>query len=369
MILILTAGFGDGHNTAAHCTAEALRELAPGETVEVCDPIAEAMPRTARVLQRLYQFAIVNWPSAWRLVFGFLDYARVRPAPNLWQRQIGNLIAGKIRASQPRLIISTYPLYAGLVRWAASNGGCQAPPVATIITDSISVHDLWVDPPSDLFCVADRETAEIVQKLGAPPEKVHVTGFPVSPRFARPVEQDATATGRQRVLYLPSTSLSHVGATLDALRPLVSAGVEISLVMGRHAARLEPVTKPFASAFPEGRVNLIGWTDRIPSLLRTHDLVICKAGGAILHEVLAACCPAVIDYVVPGQEEGNAQYLVTHGCALRSSTAIETAECARRLLAEGGRLRDDLRSAMRPLSVPDSAARAASAALSLCAPK
>lgn len=365
MILILTAGFGDGHNTAAHCTAEALRELVPGETVEVCDPIAEAMPRTARVLQRLYQFAIVNWPSAWRVIFGFLDYARVRPRPNAWQRGIGDFIAGKIRASQPRLIISTYPLYAGLVRWAASRG-CVAPPVATIITDSISVHDLWVDPPSDLFCVADRETAEIVEKLGVSREKVHVTGFPVSPRFAEPVET-ATA-GRQRVLYLPSTSLAHVGDTLDALRPLVSGGVEISLVMGRHSARLDPVAKPFASAFPEGRVSLIGWTDRIPSLLRTHDLVICKAGGAILHEVLAACCPAVIDYVVPGQEEGNAQYLVNHGCALRSSTAVETAECVRRLLADGGRLCDDLRSAMCPLSMPDSAARTARAALSLCAP-
>jgi len=43
--------------------------------------------------------------------------------------------------------------------------------------------------------------------------------------------------------------------------------------------------------------------------------VICKAGGAILHEVLAAHIPAVIDYVVPGQEEGNAELLLRHECA------------------------------------------------------
>lgn len=368
MILILTAGFGDGHNTAAHSTAEALRAIVPGESVEVCDLIAEALPRTAGVLQRLYQLAIVNWPSAWRLVFGLLDYARVRPAPNVWQRKIGTALATKIRASQPRLIVSTYPLYPGLVRWAGATG-CHTPPVATIITDSISVHDLWVEPPSDLFCVADEETAEIVHKLGVPREKVQVTGFPVSPRFAEPMETEAARAKRQRVLYLPSTSLSQVRETLDALRHLVDAGVEMTLVTGRHQTRLEPVTKPFASAFPEGRVTIVGWTDRIPALLRTHDLVICKAGGAILHEVLAACCPAVIDYVVPGQEEGNAQYLVTHGCALRSATAAGTAEGVQRLLADGGRLCGDFRAAMRPLSIPDSAARTARAALSCCAPK
>jgi processive 1,2-diacylglycerol beta-glucosyltransferase len=368
VILILTAGFGDGHNTAARSTAEAFHQLVPGESVEVCDLIAEALPRTARVLQRLYQLAIVNWPSAWRFVFGLLDYARVRPEPNKWQRRIGAALAAKIRASQPRLIVSTYPLYPGLVRWAGATG-CQTPPVATIITDSISVHDLWVQPPSDLFCVADRETAEVVEKLGVPREKIHVTGFPVSPRFAEPLEDDAARAGRRRVLYLPSTSLPRVRETLDALRPLVDAGTEMTLVTGRRHSQLEPVAKPFVSAFPEGRVTTIGWTDRIPALLRTHDVVICKAGGAILHEVLAACCPAVIDYVVPGQEEGNAQYLVTHGCALRSSTAVETADHVQRLLADDGRLCRAFRAAMLPLSVPDSALRTARAALSLRAQK
>jgi hypothetical protein len=73
-------------------------------------------------------------------------------------------------------------------------------------------------------------------------------------------------------------------------------------------------------------------SDPIPHLLQTHDVVICKAGGAILHEVLAAKIPAVIDYVVPGQEEGNAELLLRHDCALRSHTPQETGDCVRRLL-------------------------------------
>ena len=63
---------------------------------------------------------------------------------------------------------------------------------------------------------------------------------------------------------------------------------------------------------------------------------ICKAGGAILHEALAAGCPAVIDYVVPGQEEGNAELLVTHGCGIVSRSPISTGDIVTRLLADGG---------------------------------
>ena len=43
-ILILTAGFGEGHNTAARCIAEALREN-PGVEVKVVDIYLETIPR------------------------------------------------------------------------------------------------------------------------------------------------------------------------------------------------------------------------------------------------------------------------------------------------------------------------------------
>ncbi|MBL9129815.1 MAG: hypothetical protein JNG86_01355, partial [Verrucomicrobiaceae bacterium] len=51
MIWVLTAGFGDGHNTAARSVADALTRLLPGEKVEVTDLITEALPRVAAVMK------------------------------------------------------------------------------------------------------------------------------------------------------------------------------------------------------------------------------------------------------------------------------------------------------------------------------
>jgi processive 1,2-diacylglycerol beta-glucosyltransferase len=63
VILLLTAGFGDGHNTAARSVAAALNRLCPGETIEVSDLISEAHAAGfATVSKALYQLAITHWP-------------------------------------------------------------------------------------------------------------------------------------------------------------------------------------------------------------------------------------------------------------------------------------------------------------------
>ena len=114
---------------------------------------------------------------------------------------------------------------------------------------------------------------------------------------------------------------------------LKCSGVRLTLPVGKHQSRLYHIVTKFMDSLPDARIEVIGWTNQIPHLLQTHDLVICKAGGAILHESLAARCPAIIDYIVPGQEEGNAELLTSHGCGVVSRTPQETGELAQRLLA------------------------------------
>lgn len=366
MILVLTAGFGDGHNSAAFATADALRRLCPGEEVQACDLISTVQPRLASALKKLYQQAITHFPSGWRLVYRLLEKSDVEPQDSAWLAPLVRGLRERIETLRPRLIVSTYPLYAALLDGLRRQ--MDVPPLATIVTDSISVHRIWVAQPSDLYCVADEETRAVMEHLGAPAARIRVTGFPVNLRFTEPLPAETGRAGAQRVLYLPSTTARRVGATLRALAPLLDAGVQLTVVVGKHGPRLYHALRAFTDARPAAPVEIVGWTDRIPELLRTHDVVVCKAGGAILHEVLAARVPAVIDYVVPGQEEGNAEMLLSRQCAVRTETARETAAAVKRVLAAGGRLGREMRERMRPISVPDAALRAARAVLQLAGP-
>ncbi|MFN0079758.1 MAG: MGDG synthase family glycosyltransferase [Prosthecobacter sp.] len=362
MILILTAGYGDGHNTAARSVAEALERLCPGETIEVSDLISDAMPLTATVTKALYQQAITHFPAAWRLTYELMGKRSVTGPDSKWQAGLLNVLRQRIAGRQPRLIISTYPLYAVLLESLAHTQ--KVPPLATIITDSISVNRIWVMSGSDLFCVADEETKKVVIGFGVPESKIRVTGFPVSLAFTEPLPEAPPHVGA-RILYLPSTTGRRVAATLEALKPLFLAGAKLTLPVGKHASRLYHVLRRFTDEVPPGTVDIIGWTQRIPEFLRTHDVVICKAGGAILHEVLAAKIPAVIDYVVPGQEEGNAEMLTKCDGGIVTHTAQQTADAVASILTNNGAVGRRMRASMAKLSVPDAALRTAKASLAV----
>ncbi len=361
MIQVLTAGFGDGHNTAARSVAEALRASQNGE-VAVTDLFTDTLPALTRVLQSAYQTAIIRFPGLWRLAYQKLAESDLGRQPNWLNLKLQKALERLIEERQPRCLVSTYPLYSTLL--APLRARRAVPPLVTIVTDSVSVHPSWIIDASDLWCVADEETAAVLRESGLAAEKIRVTGFPVSPRFADAMPAARVKEAGARLLYLPSTPVRHVAATLAALRPLLLKGARLTLPAGKHASRLHQVLTRFGDSLPPDRFEVLGWTDRMPELLRTHDVVICKAGGAILHEVLAARTPAVIDYVVPGQEEGNAEMLLKYDCALRATTPLETAEAVAKMLDDEQRLLRAMRARMAPpLSLPDAARRAAAAVM------
>lgn len=329
--------------------------------MQTCDLISEIQPRVATLLKNLYQQAITHFPSGWRMVYRLLEKSDVEPQDSAWLAPMIRGLREKLEALQPRLIVSTYPLYAALID-ALRKQDADVPRLVTVITDSISVHRIWIMQPSDLYCVADEETKEVVEKLGIPGKKIRITGFPVSLQFTEALPESVKPAG-QRILYLPSTTGRRVATTLASLKPLLEKGVQLTIPVGKHSSRLYHVLRKFTDGMPNAPVEIIGWTNRIPELLRTHDVVICKAGGAILHEVLAARIPAVIDYVVPGQEEGNAEMLLSRNCAYRTQTSKETGEAVAKILANGGKIGREMRANMLAISVPDAAIRTAQAAL------
>lgn len=365
MIWVLTAGFGDGHNTAARCISEALRQQSPGEEVIDSDLISEVHPLLAGLLKSAYQVAIIRFPAVWRAFYDRLAQpnTNANPAAVRYLEPLLSALIARFEKDRPRAIVSTYPLYAVLLQ-ALRLKGVSVPPLITVITDSVTVHPVWMMAPSDLYLVADEETREVVMhQYRVPADRVQVTGFPVSLDFMRQPPAPANDGATRRVLYFPSTPASHVEQTLQALRPQLLNGVKLTMPVGKHGSRLYHVTRRFADANPNAQFELVGWTNRIPELLQTHDLLITKAGGAILHEVLAARIPPVIDYVVPGQEEGNAAMLLDNHCGLRSYSPQETAACVSRLLENNAAMAATLRENMHKLSVPDASVRAADAVL------
>ena len=88
------------------------------------------------------------------------------------------------------------------------------------------------------------------------------------------------------------------------------------------------------------------------------DVLVTKPGGLTTSEALAAGMPMVLLRPLPGQEERNAKYLVSHGAALRASRGSELVRLVDAVLA-GGEPARRLHAAAAALAHPDAAERVA----------
>ncbi len=168
----------------------------------------------------------------------------------------------------------------------------------------------------------------MLRAAGVAPEKVVVTGFPVSPRFAlHAPERPAPGNGvRPRILLLltggPKRALPLVERLLREL------DLELTVGVGRDALLGEELS---AMAGRMGRpVQVLGWVEDLPTLLRRQHVLIGKAGGATVQEALAAHTPMLVTQILPGQETGNARLLLQYGCGAH----VPTSEALVRVLTQ-----------------------------------
>ncbi len=364
-LLILTAGYGEGHNAAARNLAAACTSLAGPASASVVDLLAVTSPRLNRLARRVYLAAINSSPRLWRGFYAWADRSRILPR-HLW------ILHAELRALQsllarerPAVVCGTFPLYAILLDRLARTGRL-ATPFFNVVTDSISIHSLWTRPACVGWFVPNDETAEVMRGMGVPPERLHVLGFPVSTFFCDHARElappDLAAGATPRVLYIIHSGVRHAGET--ARRLLAATDWDVTFAVGRDE-RLRRQLDRLAAGRPRP-AQILGWTNEVPRLLMTHHVVISKAGGATTQEAIAARCPMLVNQIVPGQEEGNYELLRRRNIGALVETPDAAIAALRRAFADRGAEWSRWRAALAPLARPD-ASRAIAAHLLACA--
>ncbi len=352
-ILIMTAGYGEGHNAAARALETAFNDEAAG-TALVVDIFALSCPRLNAVVRRAYLAAINGTPRLWRYVYAWMDRPgfMTRSSRMLWLQS--RMLEAVIEQERPAAICSTFPAYAPLLK-RLERAGRFSTPHFNVVTDSISINSIWWRPGCDGWFVPNEDSAQVMRDAGVDAEKIHVTGFPVAPFFRRnegiltrpPLEEGAAPS----VLYIVNSGTRNAEATARLL--LEQEGWDVTCTVGRDEALRRMLTA--ASEKRRRKATILGWTDQIPRLLMTHHVVVSKAGGATTQEAVAARCPMVVNQVVPGQEEGNCELLLRHGAGALATTPEAVIETLRGAFAHRGRGWAAWHSALGPLARPDAA--------------
>jgi processive 1,2-diacylglycerol beta-glucosyltransferase len=352
-LLILTAGFGEGHNAAARNLREALAVMAPQTDAVVSDVFLDAYGWFNRLVQKGYVSVIDRFPSLWQAVFEILDRTRIV------EQHIGIYAAAARRLSelianlQPSLIVSTYPGCNHLLDFIYRRRLKRPFRTVTIITDSLTINSVWHRAHSDYFLVANEPTAKVLLTAGIPDQKIRVFGFPVPRLFGslNGARHVPPADGSWRLLYVINSG--RVMAPEIVRRLLALDDVRLTVTTGRDedlARRLCAV-----AAAERRTMDLFGWTPEMPRLMAENHLIISKAGGATVQEALAARTPMIITQIVPGQEEGNARLILESGAGALATTPPQIAATARRAFADGAQEWIAWQQAASSLSRPNAA--------------
>lgn len=353
-LLVLTAGFGEGHNAAARAVAAAANVVRGEGTAQVVDAFALAAPRINAVTRKAYLGLINRAPRVWSAFYGWLDRSPHAATLMGALRQERRALARVLEKEKPAVLCSTYPAY-GFMLAALAREGLKVPRQFTIVTDSISINSLWWRAPSDGWFLPNEDSAGIMRQAGIGDRQLHVLGFPVHPHFAElaphlvaPEIKEGTVP---KVLYIVN---SRTAAALETARQLVAkTDWEVTCTVGRNDTLRQELTR-----LAQGRrvpARILGWTHEIPSLLLTHHVVISKAGGATTQEALAARCPMIVNQVVPGQEEGNYELLRRHGIGALAETPEAVLAALQRAFAGRGEVWLEWRRAAERLSRPRAA--------------
>ncbi|HEX4639495.1 MAG TPA: glycosyltransferase [Chthoniobacterales bacterium] len=300
-ILILTAGFGEGHNSAARGVRAGLARVAPTVEVELRDLFPETFGLFNEITRRAYLALINRSPKSWGYVYKWLDRKKDFDARFQKFRGLKKNFGRLLDRFQPDVVVSTFPPYPYFLQQIlGADRRCRN---IAIVTDSITVNAIWYHAPADYFVVANEQSADVVRAAGVPPEKIKVLGFPISPRFADfPKDRQSPAATAPRVLYVINAGTRRAP---DLVRKLLQLNIQLTVTVGRD----EKLRRAIESAAGERKIDIYGWTEEMPRLLCESHVLIGKAGGATVQETIAAACPMIVNHVVSGQEEGNARLI------------------------------------------------------------
>jgi 1,2-diacylglycerol 3-beta-galactosyltransferase len=313
-ITFLFSDTGGGHRAASEAIIEAIHcEFGEAVVTQMVDFLKEYAPTPFNHLPEAYP-EMVRLPELWGAMFDISDgrpQARIVTS-TFWP--IARRAARRlVRDHHSEMLVSVHPIANSFVLKAL---GKQHLPFVTVVTDLVTTHAIWFDKRADLILVPTEMARQNAIQYHMSPDKVRVVGQPVSQRCSAPVGDKALLRKhlgwpKARKVVLVVGGGEGMGPLAETARAIDASGLDVCQVI--VAGRNNKLETELKEQTWENPTFIYGFSRDMPDFMRAADVIVTKAGPGTIAEALNAELPIILYAKLPGQEDGNVDFVVSEG--------------------------------------------------------
>ena len=355
-ILIVSSKFGGGHYQAGEALAEGLRAVLPENAqIRHCDYGSFFPKGTDFLMRTAYLKMVKNTPSIWGKIF---KYTNTTHAENKYR----NFVKGfrqksflhYIREMEPDIIVNTHFMSAGVLAELKRKGLVNVP-LVTVVTDYV-IHGMWIHPGIDLYIVGCRQVQEKLIEAGINEEKILITGIPIRLEFEQKLEKSEMRKKlgfdpyKTTILFMggaygSSTKASEIIKIINDLDH--DLPLQFIIVAGKDEDYYHALKQSEREClFP---LKCFGYVNNVEELMAASDLLVSKGGALTVSESLTLGLPILMFKPIPGQEDGNAEFVESTGGGMTVLSTEELTKTLTYLLHKPERLEEMTKLALNAL--------------------
>ncbi len=333
-IAILTLPVGEGDIRASEVVQRAVLDGDGNFDIRILDALELSRGWFRRIYASRFAPALryMQWPG--RKFFGGTREGGRHSLPDWFLRRSCREVFRRLRESPPNLVIAIGTGAAQLAALAKREAWIACP-VLTVQT-GLEVESCAASRMIDVFAVANEDSRADLIASGVSPNRVVLCGFPIDPAFSLPFDikdlMQALGLDSRRPVVLVMAAGGGPAAALGIIRQLERCSLPLQAVV--VAGRDEALKAQLEAE--RGRIALdlhvFGWTDMVPELMASADLLVTKPAGMATAEALALGLAMVLTPATTASEEGLSRQLEQSGAAMRAPSLEDLPQLVERLL-------------------------------------
>jgi 1,2-diacylglycerol 3-beta-galactosyltransferase len=343
---------GGGHRAACEAIIEAIQcEFDDAVITQKVDFLKDYAPPPFNHLPEAYP-DLVRVPELWGAMFDISDgRSQARFVTSIFWPYVRRAARRLVTDHHSEMLVSVHPL---ATTFALKALGKNHPPFVTVVTDMVSTHALWFDQRADLTIVPTEMARQVAIGYTMSPDKVRVVGQPVSQLCSAPMgnrnnmRKDLGWPKGKKVILLVGGG-EGMGPLAETAHAIDESGLDVCLVIvaGRNS-KLEAELKEHTWQNP---AFIYGFIRNMADLMRASDIIVTKAGPGTIAEALNAELPIILYAKLPGQEDGNVDFVLSEGVGVWAPEPLEVVRTLTRWIcrsSERQKVVNNCRRAARP---------------------